>query len=410
MSVAWFDSVTLTVECAFSTAPLAVTPTWTDISAYVMGIDLIQGGRATGLDQFAPGTLRLTLNNSDRRFDPLYSSGAYYPNVLPRKKIRVRATYSAVTYDLWCGYVDGWPTTYEPSNTLAICNVNATDGFKILARARLPITGVAVGAQETVAARIGRLLDYAAWPAADRTLDADSPTLIALVPNGQTVQSEMYAAANGDLGQLFITPDGKFVYRGHRWQLGNNLTASATFGDAAGELPYADLTPTFDDAQIFNRCTATATVGPLATATTYDVSDATSITAYGESNRALGQSQVYNSDVMQNTVEWVVARYKDAVLRVDQVMVTPRSSAASLFPVILAAQVGTRWTLKRRPQNVGSAISQDVIVESVAHRIGLATWESTFMLSQSPETSAGLKYWQMGVSKWTTGTPSAIWA
>src|SRR4029077_5880746 len=114
-------------------------------------------------------------------------------------------------------------------------------------RARLPITGVAVGLQDTVAARICRLLDYRSWPAADRTLDPDSPTLTALTPNGQTVQSEMYAAANGDLGQLFITPDGKFIYRGHRWQLGNNLTASATFGDAAGELPYSGITLTFDD-------------------------------------------------------------------------------------------------------------------------------------------------------------------
>jgi hypothetical protein len=406
MSIAWFDSVTITVECAFATAPLAVTPTWTDISAYVRRIDVQQGGRQNGLDQFQAGTATIELDNSDRRFDPLYTAGAYYPNVLPRKKIRVRVTYSAVTYDLWCGYVDGWPTTGEPSNHLGICTVTATDGFKMLSRQRLPIDPTnPVGDGETIAVRVGRLLDYAAWPAADRTLDTDSPLVGPLVPNGQTAMSEMYTAAGGDLGEIFITPDGKFTYRGHRWQLGHNLAASATFGDGGGaELPYQDVTLTFDDTQIFNRATASATVSGVSTA--FDFSDATSITAYGESARDLGTVAVTNGNVVQNTVEWVVSHYKDAILRAEQVVVNPRRSASTLFPVVLAAQVGTRWTLVRRPQNVGSSISQDVIVQSVSHSIGLAEWQSTFTLAQSP-SAAGVNYWILG-----TGTlaGTAVWA
>jgi hypothetical protein len=397
------------VSVAFATAPLAVTPTWTDISAYVRRIDVQQGGRQNGLDQFQAGTATIELDNSDRRFDPLYTGGAYYPNVLPRKKIRVRVTYSAVTYDLWCGYVDGWPTTGEPSNHLGICTVTATDGFKMLARKRLPIDPtVPVGDLERVDQRIGRLLDYAGWPAADRTLDTDSPTLTRLVPNGQTAMSEMYTAASGDLGEIFITPDGKFVYRGHRWQLANNLTASSTFGENAGELPYADITLTFDDAQIFNRATGSAFVDPAeAVSTAFDYSDATSITAYGESARDLGACAVNNLNVMQNTVEWVVARYKDAKLRAEQVVVNPRVSPTTLYSVVMAAQVGIRWTLKRRPQNVGSAISQDVIVQTVSHSIGLATWQSTFTLAEAPASPGGTSYWRMGVSTWDG---NAYWA
>jgi hypothetical protein len=408
MSASWFDSVTITVECAFATAPFAVTPTWTDISAYVRNIDLTQGGRATGLDQFAPGSLRLELDNSDRRFDPLYSSGAYYPNVLPRKKIRVRAVYSAVTYDLWCGYVDGWPTTGEPSNRLGICTVSATDGFKMLSRNRLPNDSSVVGEGERADVRIGRLLDDAGWPAADRTLDTDSPVLVRLTQSGQTIMSELYQAANGDLGEIFITPDGKFVYRGHRWQLANNLTASATFSDQT-TTSYTAVTMTYDDTEIFNRALGQAWVGwPIVqVAAAYEASDATSITAYGESARDIGTVGISNGYVLTNTLNWILAAYKDATLRVTSMTVNPRSTPATLYPVVLAAQVGTRWTFVRHPQNVGSAISQDVIVQSVSHRIGLDTWESTFLLKLAPATPAGNPYWRMGVSLWNSTT---VWA
>jgi hypothetical protein len=111
VSVAWFDGVTITVEVAFTTAPLASSPSWTDVSAYVRGIE-VDRGRSDEFSKFGPGTCSVTFSNRDRRFDPEYAAGAYFGNLNPMKKIRVRATYSATTYDLFVGFVQGWPQDY----------------------------------------------------------------------------------------------------------------------------------------------------------------------------------------------------------------------------------------------------------------------------------------------------------
>lgn len=130
MSVAWFDGVTITVEVAFTTAPLASSPSWTDVSAYVRGIE-IDRGRSDEFSKFGPGTCAVTFSNRDRRFDPEYAAGSYFGNLNPMKKIRVRATYSATTYDLFVGFVQGWPQDYKWTFDSTV-TVKCVDGSRIL--------------------------------------------------------------------------------------------------------------------------------------------------------------------------------------------------------------------------------------------------------------------------------------
>jgi len=121
---------TVTLEVAFTTDPGA-TPTWTDISAYLMSFT-INRGRQRELDRYAAGRASILLDNTDRRFDPNYSSSPYYPNVVPMRRVRIRATYNAVTYDVFNGYADGWRQTYAPPGQ-AFCELSVTDAFKVLA-------------------------------------------------------------------------------------------------------------------------------------------------------------------------------------------------------------------------------------------------------------------------------------
>lgn len=135
MSVTWFDGVTITVEVAFATAPLATVPTWTDVSDYVRDIR-IDRGRSDEFSQFGPGTASVTFSNRDRRFDPTFAAGPYFGNLLPMKKIRIRATYSAVTYDRYVGFVQGWPQDYEFTFDSTV-TVNCVDASRFLAAEEL---------------------------------------------------------------------------------------------------------------------------------------------------------------------------------------------------------------------------------------------------------------------------------
>jgi hypothetical protein len=82
---------TTTVEVAFASAPLGGSYTWTDITDYVKSVSTSRG-RDYELDQMQAGKASIVLNNADGRFTPDSASSPYYPNVLPRRRIRIRTT------------------------------------------------------------------------------------------------------------------------------------------------------------------------------------------------------------------------------------------------------------------------------------------------------------------------------
>lgn len=126
---AWFDSVTWLVE-------LRIAGVWTDVSDYAQGMTLSRG-RNDELDQYTAGRATIRLDNRDRRFDPNHASGPYYGSLVPRMRIRVRATYAGVTYGVWHGVVDDLPQTWQkPSN--AWVDLPCTDLTYLLSVADLP--------------------------------------------------------------------------------------------------------------------------------------------------------------------------------------------------------------------------------------------------------------------------------
>jgi hypothetical protein len=133
VTITWRDAVSLTVEVGFASNPSVdvATTTWTDVSTYVRSIST-RRGRNDELGTFSAGTMSVVLDNRDRRFDPNYTSSPYSPNVVPMRRIRLKATYNAVTYAVWSGFVDDWPQEYDIGGHEATVTVNCTDGFKVL--------------------------------------------------------------------------------------------------------------------------------------------------------------------------------------------------------------------------------------------------------------------------------------
>jgi hypothetical protein len=84
------------VEISFASAWNSGSPTWVDVSSYVRGIE-INRGREADLNPFDSGTARVELDNRDGRFNPSNTASPYYPNVKPRRQIRITATYTTPT-------------------------------------------------------------------------------------------------------------------------------------------------------------------------------------------------------------------------------------------------------------------------------------------------------------------------
>jgi hypothetical protein len=130
---------TVVVECAFGTVPSSLTPAWTDITAWVdSGSEITWSwGRADEFATASPGIMSLTLDNTDGRFTMGLTTSPYWPNVKRGRRIRVSCTFNAVTYRLFDGYVDDWPTAWPTGTTgYAETRLTATDRFAKFGRAR----------------------------------------------------------------------------------------------------------------------------------------------------------------------------------------------------------------------------------------------------------------------------------
>lgn len=124
------------VEIAFADGPYVASPTWTNVTQYVRGMS-IDRGRTDDWGNFY-SSASVTFSNRDRRFDPFNTSGPYYANLIPRRQIRIRATANAATYDVFRGFIDGWPPIWTDAGQDSTVTVSCFDAMGLLGSQTLP--------------------------------------------------------------------------------------------------------------------------------------------------------------------------------------------------------------------------------------------------------------------------------
>lgn len=130
------------VEIAFVGTPYNPGSfTWEDVTTYVKELT-IRRGRSDEFQEFDPGTATVVLKNTDRRFDPINTSSPYYPNVTPRRAIRISAAVDVsgtITYhEVFFGFVEGWPVTISDGGFNNTVTIEAVDILGLLAQEELP--------------------------------------------------------------------------------------------------------------------------------------------------------------------------------------------------------------------------------------------------------------------------------
>lgn len=217
------------VEIDFANGPLTAlaSNTWTDITNYVVSIDF-QRGRQNELGRIEAGTASLVLDNSDRRFDPSYSGSPYYPNVVPMRKIRISAVYSAVTYRLWTGHIESWPPTW-PGGLDATTTIGCVDAFKFFALKKLNGSH----GDDYCNWQIDIQLTAIDWPTADRSLSSAQSQMQAGTFVNTPALQHFQDAVDVESGLFFMRGDGVAVFQNRNYRLTNSLTSQGHFGDIA---------------------------------------------------------------------------------------------------------------------------------------------------------------------------------
>jgi hypothetical protein len=329
-----------------------------------------------------PASASVRLNNRDRRFDPTYAAGPYYPNLTPLRRMRIRAVWQGQTYYRYDGHVLGWPRERHGPRE-AQSEVQLVDAFEALSQALLYTQG-AVWPQELSGARVNRVLDAIGYPSADRIVDAGNSTiqgmLIAYADKINALE-HLQDVEDAELGLFYIDGLRRAIFRDRSYRSAFQASVLATFGDAApanGELPYKDLSLSYDRDQIRNE----VVVQPANHTDAQVATDYASRARYGrrtESRTPL----LFSDNEAADMSYYLLGRYKDPALRVESIDLDGRMGNA-VVTQILARSLGDRIKVVQRPPPAGSsAISQESHIENMKLDVGLegdkksikATWQ-----------------------------------
>lgn len=355
MVAQWWPSVEVGV--AFGTDYRNGSPSFTDLTSYALGEEgfVISRKRSRNLDRIETGTFGFSLFNSSGTFNPRNSAGAYYPIGLALPA-RCRATYNAVTYDLYRGFTEGWEPV--PDAERPRVDVTCADALKLFNR---DSNLTASYASELSSVRISNVLDSLSWPAGLRTIGTGQSTLQASTLTDANALDHLRKVADTELGVLYQAPNGNIVFQNRHYRSTSpNNTVQATFGGPSG-LPYLSLKIPYNDQNIRNYITCQRTGGTAQVA-----SDTTSINQHGR--RSLSRTDLLSSTdgEMASQASWILFRDKDGEPEIDSIILKGRDSA-SLWAQMLGRDVGDRVQVIRTQP--GDDIDMEVIIESVSHTI-----------------------------------------
>jgi len=382
MSVAFDSNVDLTVEIGFASNPYDTTYTYTDVSDYVLKID-IKRGRQQALSEIGTGTATVVFDNQDRRFDPTNTSSPYSPNVIPNKPIRISATYDATTYRLFEGFIEQFPQQFVASGNQSITTVTALDAFALFNLARHTVNEV----EELSSVRITNILDEIGWSSSKRDI-ATGVLDVQAVTDDNNALTDLRLTAQSEGGEVFMAKDGDVKFNNRRTLL-LNQTSAGTFGVGAGEIPYNDVALNFDNTLLRNDWRITRVGGTEQTAT-----DAASITKYGSRVvKRTGQLQVSDADAL-SVAQQFEAKFGEVGVRIDSMVFSPKSNTI-IWTHALGAELFDRYTAKVPLPN-GDTLETDVNIQRIAHKIDAKnkTWNWTINTSPANELGA----WLLGIS------------
>lgn len=206
---------------------------WVDETANVWSLESHRGkdyaSQLTG--KASAGRFRAVLKNEAGRFASFNTASPLYGLVIPARKVRLRTT-APVAAIVWTGNLDSIAPEERNAKTYPKVTLSASGPLKYIAE-RKASTQIYAGIVSGTA--LGHILDDAAWPAGDRTLDTGLVTMNRWGADGDKALSHMRELEETELGYIGESADGKIVFEDlHHRLIAPHLTSQATFRDDGG--------------------------------------------------------------------------------------------------------------------------------------------------------------------------------
>lgn len=361
--------------------------TWTDVTDYVLddGFGFRRGAtRSQGpWWRYESGSASFTVDNLDGRFDPLNLSGPYVSggttNLRPGLPVRISAVVGSGTETVWVGVVDSIGIPYS-SATWSTAKFTCVDAVERLQAADLPELTTAVGAGDTVAARIDRVLDRMGWPAAARDLDTITGNTLQASTMAQSSWAQILLAADSDAGYVWVDRYGKVVYR---TRSAVTSVAGVQFSSVEGStaLGFDEIDISRDVQQVYNSISLARAGGTALLAEDVDQQ------AVIGQVRGYSRSDLVCEDDAQlgDVATWVLSTFAALQTRVEGITVRPPADTDLLseasWLTLLRLDIGTTISVSHATPD-GRTITSTGVVRGVEWTAGVRSFEVKFSLQQ----------------------------
>jgi hypothetical protein len=235
-----------------------------DISAFIQSIDYRRGkdGSSSLTRRSSSLSFAIKLFNTDGRFNSFLTTGPYYGNLLPGRKVKITSTYDGVTTTQLVGFIE----SIEPEESLFDLDTCTITGIGPIGYIQNKNVTVPIQQNVDTGVIVGALLDAISWPAGDRVIDTGA-TLVPMfyIPDERNILSVIEELEVSEGGCLYETKDGKLGWEARTRRLaGDYLTSQATFTDS-GEiiLGYAEISQADPINGVYNKASATVSTSAL---------------------------------------------------------------------------------------------------------------------------------------------------
>ena len=337
----------------------------------------VRRGRSRELERYQAGAATVTLDNQGRKYDPAAGTAItpYGASMRPRKAVQITTNGQPI----FVGVVDDWDLDYSLGGD-HLASVKVTDGFVFLASQEIePFTTTA----QATGARVSAILDLPeiAWPEGKRDIDTGNATLQADAIGGTAANPQPVGALaylqkvdEAEQGALFIGSNGSLTFRG-RSSL--QVLTDVVFADDGTGIPFAAISAAYGSEELRNRITVTRLNGGTAVA-----SDAASILAYGAIDYEVRDTLLADDSQAQALADGILARYKDPLLRIDDIEVALSAIPTEQVADVLSLELGALVRVLYTPSGIGDPIDQFVRLDAVEHTITAADHRVRLSFSQ----------------------------
>ena len=246
-----------------------------DVSDVVNSVQT-KRGRNVQTNQFQTGTLTLVIVDQTGAFNPQNTAGPYYSLLAPMVKVQITATYGAVTYPVFSGFITSYSTSIPDAGTgtVALTTITAVDAFRLAQNAQIStVAGTSAG--QLSGARINNILDQISWPTSMRDIDAGLTTVQVDPGTARTSLAAAQTVSDTEYGAFYVDASGSFVFQDRSVTATSVAGTPVVFSDDGLGIDYFNAVWVLNDLLIFNSAQITATGLAVQTAT-----DSASVTKY----------------------------------------------------------------------------------------------------------------------------------